>query len=713
MNTEIPNTDPTSGSTPTPAVVPPVTDTPVPDAPALDANIAPELPKVEASEPAAPAPIPAPAAPIPEAPVAPEAPSEPAPAAPEAAPVGFNAPAEPVDPAIINENSESFTASSVAPEVPASDISTPPAMPEQNIQPAPAEPAPKKGKGGLIAIIIVVVVALLGVGGWFLVTKVLITPEKVYQTVLAEFLNDAKDETKNNKFVSMVLDANKPFTINGNLSIDSDVPELETLKNLKLDFSVGADYKNNKLMLSGNLKDATSSLGGAMYLSDGKAYLDLEELLGAIVYFTGFEDIDFSEFEVTVNEEDVLALYDTLNNALLAALEQGDLTKESTKIKVDGKDVSVTDNIYTIDSKNAEKVVKAFLETIKKDTKAVQTLADLLGVEKDDVTAMLDDLINSEFSSDESAKSVIHVYTGGLMGDTLYGIDIIDGSDKLVESRINGEDSTTVINLDSEANMKIVVKGNKTTITLNESGEVFATINIVETENSITIDAVMDTTTINISLTTKEISGGFNETLVIGANDSDLEMNLTVTLSLDCLQSMYEEPDFSKAVNGDELTDEQFEAMMMQLQSKLESNTVVQTVSAYLDMILSSIEIGYGDDYDYDYDDDYDYDFSLSDFFWAADDAISYEDDLDTDKTICFSAKYLIDKNYLSTDYEDYTGSVLYDDFDYYVWLSDGVEGYENVDYYGSEPTKKSLTSASNNCDGKGEIYCGDSGTCK
>lgn len=273
MNTEIPNNNPEVGSSPVSAVVPPVMDTPVPAAPAIDvASATPELPL--ASEPTVSAPevstpvvdVPAvPAEPIPEAapvvepipaaPVTPEAipempevapvPAEPVtpevalvpeapfapapevvtpvvdnmppvtpaesiapvvpevapvpevPATPETTPMGFAAPAEPVDQAVV----DAFTASSVPPVEPAQPAPVQPAtvgLPDQNIQSAPAETVKKKSKAPAI-LLVVVLLAVLGFGGWYVWTNILSKPKSatpVNNTVTPEEQEPTGDEEK-------------------------------------------------------------------------------------------------------------------------------------------------------------------------------------------------------------------------------------------------------------------------------------------------------------------------------------------------------------------------------------------------------------------------------------------------------------------------------------------------------------------------------------
>lgn len=589
----------------------------------------------------------------------------------------------------------------------ASSVPTEPVQPVATTGgPAPSA-NPKKGGIGKILIIVGVVLVVLGVAGYFIFTKVLVTPQKVYSTTVEKTMKNLSKSMNDSKLAGFILDTTKPFELSGDVEFTSS--EEIPFNGFKLTYGLGVDYASNKLALNLDLndtkkKDDIITIGA--YLAEKHGYLEAPQLIDKLLDL-GDLDIDLSTLQSSVSEDDMNRLFNTITEGTQNFIKDAEITSSSTTIKVNGKDVKVTDNVLTINDANAKALVKSVAESIKKDTASVKAIASLLGYTENEINQSLDSAIKGEGLTDSGINFKIHLYTNGLLGDNLVGADLYSDSEKAIEIRDDGNKTYVQVGpKDSAINM--VVEENKLEIKASDDS-INLTINTTDTNIKITgtfvglnvnADVTIDTNNAN------ELKYGMSFTI------SEDDVNITVKCNANFKNNVTVKiPDVSKAVSVDALTDAEMEQVVTNLQTVLEKTGILDIVSA-----ISDSTVVIDDNPGFDDDPEFVFEYNMLTIKLAADRA--YNDLHLDDKKVCVSLDYLKTKSYVTDDEVDgLTGSVLLDFTDeleekYYFWLSDGTNVVENLEYWDTLKYTAG-SSTSNSCGGASAVYCGPTGTCK
>ena len=492
---------------------------------------------------------------VPEQPVAPVVPEQPvAPVAPEQ-PVAPVVPEQPVAP--------------VAPVAPAVD-------PMMSVNPAAtpvggmvADTAVKAGgfKLGVGFIIAIVAIVSVLVGG--IVFKVISSqPKNVFKTAITGIYKDVKTglkETKDKRNVLSFSDGKMYASLD--LKVDTNLEEIEELEDelgIKLsDYKIkgefGVDAKETKALVGAALEGKTS-LDVKVFFDDGKAYIG-SSLLDEPLYLGESEDfeIDLSDFEdlfeelesvPTMSDEDIEYLTKAVTDALVKSLDTSKMEKETDKVKVNGKEISVTKYTYKVDGKILKNTVETVLKELKSDKKFVKIIQNYV----DEVAKIADeDAPDVEETLDEAYKSVkdseiekdavdfkINLYTNGLLNSIIgYGI------------KAEGMEFSVIQNK-KVAEMKIEVADNTLSIVSEEKGKNKYTAEVkLNKEKIMTIDAneltdeVMD---FSFTIHCKNFAEKVSELMdAMYMYDSDVEDMLEM---LEELEDIKGEVYFSEKIDG-------------------------------------------------------------------------------------------------------------------------------------------------------------------
>lgn len=450
---------------PAPAAPAPVEVSPVP-APAVAPEVPVSAPVSEVPTPApvmpeAPAPAPAPEVPAaPEVPVAPEMPAavpvqavpeiDPAPVqevpAPQVATPVPEVPA-PVAPAPVADipvatmpeapapvqaapmTNDGFGSALAPVQAPAPDMGTP-------IQPTIAPTAPladgvgfvstgqpveKKSKKGLVIGIVIGVIALLAVLGYFviypMIMKALVTPQKVFSETISNLSREI------NNTVNTVVHDKGIYSLE--FDIDSNIDVIKEFSGYTYAGKFGIDPDNKLLELGVSIKDEDGiEYSMRQYVKDGKQYQRYstnEKLL-----YTGLvpEDSSINELfemmntkEGTISAEKANYVVNQISNIFVNSLDENKLTKEDATVVVNGETIKATKHKYLIDRDNAIRTVKYFAEQIKNDEELLEILAEMNAQDIDELKEELQETIDKEAedTNEEEDNSTIEIsiYTYG------------------------------------------------------------------------------------------------------------------------------------------------------------------------------------------------------------------------------------------------------------------------------------------------------------
>ena len=692
--------EPQAIPTPAPAPAPAV----VPEAPVVsEVPVQPEISPAPA--PVAPAPVPEAApvsAPIPEAPVAP-APVEPTPVpTPAPAPVA-PAPVAPVTPAPVSAPVPEAPAPAAQPVAPTPDmgatiqqpgftgvnpVAQPTEVPQTSlgVQPTIAPTAPLTGDGnvafvstgepvkkkmskGLLIGIIVGAVAILAVLGYFviypMIAKSLVKPKAVYSNTITGI-------TKNiNNTINTVLKDKFIYTVD--FGIDSNIETFEEFGGYTYTGKFGIDPNNKLLEIGFGLKDSyENAYSSYVYVKNDNLYNRVSTEESLLNSGSAPEEINqifemFTQETTALNNEDATYVVNKISDMLIGSIDEKKLSKEDTKITVNGKSINVINSKYVIDKATYIKTMKYILEELKKDDKFLEIIvtAEEVDLTEDEIKDYIDEMkTDLEDGIEYYSKDVEEITE---FDDTVLTINIYtEGANDFVGVEFNVKEDSSEGKLQyftkdgsfnvfvyskytygeeaSESRFYIdgVKSGDTTNVTFkakdNDNKETkYATLKIKEVKNGKSIDYELseelfggDTISGNVTYTTEETKEKMINTLDFEVKSKDDYFKINVDLTIDWTSDVANINDKdAKTVTEDEL-----EVIMDDFMNKVESETPVGSIVDIFDSLSMMVAPSYGyddmysddygdyDDYD-DYDDYSDYD-DLDDYSDLDDDSYNF-----------------------------------------------------------------------------------------
>jgi len=305
-------------------------------------------------------------------------------------------------------------------------------------------PVKKKGNKGPFIIIALVIAALAAIV-YFAYTN-LGNPKKMFTRSInkgyKEVENFIDDAFKGDIKKAMVLNNDLKVNIKMDDSLMNDDTKgiIEEINKIKLETEIGYDQKNKQmLMILGALYDNKSLINAGAYAKDEKMYFELKDLFDKYIEVP-MEDYDSYFEQSSIDVDDVKYILSKTKDAFINNLDEKNFKKSKATIKVDGKNVKATKITYALSEEKTKKLTKDALSTLVKDSKYIEALAALSGMDKKEIKGSIEEMIDQleeEIKSKElDTEDVISfvVYTKGFMADTV-GYEIVI---KDVESKETG-----------------------------------------------------------------------------------------------------------------------------------------------------------------------------------------------------------------------------------------------------------------------------------
>ena len=249
-------------------------------------------------------------------------------------------------------------------------------------------------KKSALPIVIVLLVVLLGVGGFFAYKMMSGNPiEKAFESVFKE------SKARAGKLYKESID----------LTFDSDNKQLSFLKNYSINTEVSYD-KDFNILMNGKLNEKGNLLlDMAAYMTKDKIYMKFPKLTNKTYYMSTESTTGTS---INVESADMEYLVERFELALKNAFKEETVNKESKEVKLNSETVKVTYNYYKIDKTNSKRIATNFANTLE-DEKTISILSKLTSLSaseiKEEFKSMKED---SEMDDDEVVK--FGVYTQGL-----------------------------------------------------------------------------------------------------------------------------------------------------------------------------------------------------------------------------------------------------------------------------------------------------------
>ena len=320
---------------------------------------------------------------------------------------------------------------------------------ETNVNTAPVT-EPVKKKNNLIMILIIVLVLALGAIGGFFAYKYIVMSNPV--TIIEKSLT-----TLGKKAETAIKEYNSEMNKLLNSKIQNELSL--SLNEYSLDLLMKMDMKNKAIAAEVDAKiDNEDFLNVSGIANEESAYFTLlENTENNFVYYD-----DFSEaFEITDEVEEinpVLAKFATyLGESVKETLTKDDFEKSKEEISYKGKQVNATKYAMTFNAENINPILDSYKNKLVKDDELVSYIAELSAESndgiKDIIVETIDDMkldVAAEDEETEKVKILIYVKGTELIKISLddpgvrLDLEVYDGINLLVKSK---DDENAMLNI--------------------------------------------------------------------------------------------------------------------------------------------------------------------------------------------------------------------------------------------------------------------------
>lgn len=300
-----------------------------------------------------------------------------------------------------------------------------PVKPQQTVAPnaASTQTAQTKQRRSLITILLAGIIVLI------LLVIILVTvlgggPKKLYKNSIKNGINDLFNaeayDAKNAKSTAII-------------ELSSSDSNYKTLDGIKADANVQFDLEKEQALIKVKVDQNNNSyldLNLFGDLKDKKAFLEEKNLFNKIVGVDIPDDvieqinevIDIENLATKDTSKERKAMSKTLIKAINDNLESSYFSKNKVTVKIDDKDKKVKDNILTLTESELKVFLTNFANTLKNDEEFLKNYEVISG-ERDTLVGLLEEILDSADSLADSSTSEnpnqiqIHYYTSGMFND--------------------------------------------------------------------------------------------------------------------------------------------------------------------------------------------------------------------------------------------------------------------------------------------------------
>ena len=399
------------------------------------------------------------------------------------------------------------------------------------------EPKKKLGTGALIGII-VAVLALLIVGGYFLYNNVLYSSKNIINKEISTVFDGVRKVKKAADSKTLDVDLEKDsLAIDGELTINSDYNangvNLDKLKDYKIEYNGYLSKKDNLASGSAKLLKSTTPVLGLSTHAEGKdVYVDLGDLYTKVLKTELDAEIKDLEITKSINDEDFEKVISRTEISTKEYLEGVDSSKSKANTTINGKSGSYTKVTYKV---KVSDYMKKLLTDYENDEQVLKILSDLSNKKESEFKKDLEEA--KKDVEDSKDEITVNSYLSGFVKE-LKEIELI-ANDK--------EENRVVINYEGKEKQYVVFSEGKEAITgkYNENTGEYSIESKVEsntmsiigkiTDNVITAkaDAKVDGMDMSIDMEMKNVVNNDTQDtdLTIKVALKEGEEDLTATIS--------------------------------------------------------------------------------------------------------------------------------------------------------------------------------------
>lgn len=244
----------------------------------------------------------------------------------------------------------------------------------------------EKKKNKLIIPLITTILLLIIIGAFGFYINMTSKPKKVISNLINTLYNSYK---KTNDYYKLNLQ-DKPYIIDGNLNIITDIPYIEELNQEKFNYKIGIDSTNKKMLTEFNLmEDENKIISLIYYFLNTESYLKLDEYEKLIkldeenTYFDS--NITYNSENLNMTNEDLDYIIKEAKEILINSIDMSAFTKTKDKIKINDKETSVNKYTIELNEKNLKNLDTNFKTNIIKNKNLIKKLSELTNKTEDEI----------------------------------------------------------------------------------------------------------------------------------------------------------------------------------------------------------------------------------------------------------------------------------------------------------------------------------------
>lgn len=388
---------------------------------------------------------------------------------------------------------------------------------------SPSVSVDEKPKKNFVAPAIGIIAVLLIVGGVYLRFF-----SNNNHKIVKDLINDVYDKLEGLTITKEADVIDESILISGDLTVNTNFPNLESLNQEKLSYTLGVDYPNNKLEMNAILSENGKSIFDiAMYILDNAGYASFKDDYDKLIKFDidDVNDIFSSTSSSKLTDDEVKYLTKAYKDILIKSLKGSDFEKSSSTIMLDGKETKVTKLTYNMTGAKFQKLYNDIIAETLKDSKLLDILAKATDSSVDDVKELLEmSKMDGNYDSDEHVA--FDIYTKGhnneFVGMDIQGIITIrKNSDNLTISAGMGSEKVNIVFKKVDDNTAVVefdasIDGSEISGSLTFT---FKDVSDKKSEGSIVFDLTYDESKLTITN---------NFTVVTGAVIADIDTSNSI-----------------------------------------------------------------------------------------------------------------------------------------------------------------------------------------
>ena len=422
---------------------------------------------------------------------------------------------------------------------------------------------------------------LLIAGGIAFYKFVILKPEKKYDKFFEVY------ESKVSKFLKATIAPIQNTMIeSGTVTLETNYDQqLNGITTMSFSFKSGIDFDDQKLSIGGNLKENNKQTFEAlMYLINNKLYVSSSEVYSRVLLLGDIsEAVDVTEIFNKTRPGDLTTIVEKINGHALKSLEKADYSSKETKINLNGKSLFVSDSILTVNEKNIKEISKDFGNRIKSDTDLIEKLANLTDVSKEEILSSLEEAL-SEVDETEvpQFETKIELYTN-LLNNKFAGVKVT--SDNNAIFNLVCDDKTIILTFGDIELKALSSDGKKYDVTVKMNGEDLFTGTVTKNgENNYTIETIISDYVIKLTFGYDVSDTVINKNVEFELSQDDVYFKVKYDGKTE-YNVPFEELNIERAVDYNELTEEQKQEIMDNLDAAMSKSALYSSLK---DLFVSS-----------------------------------------------------------------------------------------------------------------------------